>query len=131
MGLQVWRIVTGYDGSGRGIVVTADVIHAVSRGLGSGITARKIWSTSPRNAPDSKIYNHVGSGEETTIRITEWASGYPLLASHRDDGLLDSIFGEIDGGEVVHMEAGDALVSAALPIASATSAPCSRSTRSS
>ena len=93
MTLQVRRIVTGHDDFGRGIVVTDEVLMAVSRGIGDRIEGCEIWSTEAMPIDNSmkadaaqradfvKKYNYVGSGEGTTIRI-----------------------------EVVHMKAGDVIV---------------------
>jgi uncharacterized cupin superfamily protein len=59
--------------------------------------------------------NYVGTGEGTTVRITEWGPGNARF-THRTE-TLDYVFimsGEIDleldSGEVIHLKAGDVLL---------------------
>lgn len=60
-------------------------------------------------------YNYVGTGQGTVFRILEMAPGAATL-EHRtetlDYGIVLSGEGELhlDGGEVVHMKAGDVIV---------------------
>jgi quercetin dioxygenase-like cupin family protein len=125
--MQVRRIVTGHDEFGKGVVVTDEVLTAVSRGMGPHIEGCEIWSTNAMPVDNSteadaaqragfvKQYNYVGSGQGTTVRITEWAPGHAIFP-HRTETLDYSILlsGEIDveldGGEVVHMQPGDVIV---------------------
>ena len=125
--MQVRRIVTGHDAFGKGRVVTDETLTAVSRGIGAGIEGCEIWSTAAMPVDNSMAaeagqrsgfvtrYNYVGTGQGTTVRITEWAPGHAMFP-HRTETLDYSILlsGEIDveldGGEVVHMRAGDVIV---------------------
>ena len=125
--MQVRRIVTGHDEFGKGIVVTDEALSAVSRGMGPGIEGCEIWSTAAMPVDNSmaaeagqragfvKTFNYVGTGQGTTVRITEWAPGHAIFP-HRTETLDYSILlsGEIDveldGGETVHMNAGDVIV---------------------
>jgi quercetin dioxygenase-like cupin family protein len=127
MTLKVRRIVTGHDEFGKGIVVSDEKLTAVSRGMGPNISGCEIWSTDSMPVDNSteadasqragfvKKYNYVRSGQGTTVRITEWAPGHAIFP-HRTETLDYSILlsGEIDveldGGEVVHMKAGDVIV---------------------
>lgn len=127
MNLQTRRIVTGHNEEGKGTIVSDEVIDAVSRGMGEGINGCEIWSTESMPIDNSTTadaaqragyithYNYVGSGQGTTIRITEWAPGHAYFP-HRTQTLDYSILlsGEIDvlldSNEVVHMKAGDVIV---------------------
>lgn len=125
--MRVRRIVTGHDEFGKGIVATDEILDAVSRGMGPGIEGCEIWSTAAMPVDNSmaaeagqragfvKHLNYVGTGQGTTVRITEWAPGHAMFP-HRTETLDYSIClsGEIDveldGGETVHMKAGDIIV---------------------
>jgi hypothetical protein len=45
MAMNVRRIVTSHDGSGKAVVKTDEQLAAVSRGLGADISGCEIWST--------------------------------------------------------------------------------------
>jgi quercetin dioxygenase-like cupin family protein len=125
--LEVRRIVTGHDEFGKGIVASDEDLTAVSRGLGPGISGCEIWSTNSMPVDNSmeaeaaqragfvKKYNYVGSGQGTTVRIVEWASGHAMFP-HRTETMDYSIVlsGEIDvefdSGQVVTMKQGDIVV---------------------
>jgi quercetin dioxygenase-like cupin family protein len=125
--LEVRRIVTGHDEFGKGIVASDEDLTAVSRGLGPGISGCEIWSTNSMPVDNSmeaeaaqragfvKKYNYVGSGQGTTVRIVEWASGHAMFP-HRTETMDYSIVlsGEIDvefdSGQVVTMKQGDIIV---------------------
>ena len=127
MTLQVRRIVTGHDAEGKAIVVSDERLTAVSRRIGANITGCEIWSTDRMPVDNSeaaraaqragfvKRYNYVGTGEGTTIRITEWAPGHARF-THRTETVDYAILlsGEIDleleNGVVVHLKPGDVVV---------------------
>ena len=130
MSFEVRRYVAGNDTEGRCVVVTNEVIEAVSRGMGPGIIGSELWSTVQMpvdNAKDADSqqragfvkqfnnYNWVGSGGGTTFRITEWAPGHAKF-THRtqtvdyDIVLSGEIDLELDGGEVLHLKSGDVVI---------------------
>jgi mannose-6-phosphate isomerase-like protein (cupin superfamily) len=127
MTLQVRRIVTGHDANGKAVVATDERLTAVSRRIGANITGCEIWSTDRMpvdNSPAAdaaqragfvKRYNYVGTGEGTTIRITEWAPGHARF-THRTETvdyaivLSGEIDMELDNGEIVHLTPGDVVV---------------------
>ena len=127
MTLQVRRIVTGHDANGKAVVASDERLTAVSRRIGASITGCEIWSTDRMPVDNSaaadgaqragfvKRYNYVGTGEGTTIRITEWAPGHARF-THRTETvdyailLSGEIDLELDDGEVVHLKPGDVVV---------------------
>jgi uncharacterized cupin superfamily protein len=127
MTLVVRRIVTGHDAHGKAVVATDERLTAVSRGIGANITGCEIWSTDRMPVDNSaeaaaaqragfvKRYNYVGTGQGTTIRITEWAPGHARF-THRTETVDYAILlsGEIDleleNDEVVHLKPGDVVV---------------------
>jgi quercetin dioxygenase-like cupin family protein len=127
MTLEVRRIVTGHDAAGKAVVATDERLTAVSRGIGAHITGCEIWSTDRMPVDNSaaadaaqragfvKRYNYVGTGEGTTIRVTEWAPGHARF-THRTETvdyaivLSGEIDLELDTGEVVHLKPGDIVV---------------------
>jgi uncharacterized cupin superfamily protein len=127
MTLQVRRVVTGHDANGNAVVATDERLTAVSRRIGANITGCEIWSTDRMPVDNSeaagaaqragfvKRYNYVGTGQGTTIRITEWAPGHARF-THRTETVDYAILlsGEIDleleNGEVVHLKPGDVVV---------------------
>jgi uncharacterized cupin superfamily protein len=130
MSLTVRRVIAGNNQEGRCVVVANEVIDAVSRGMGAGITGSEIWSTdqmpvdnavtadSSQRAGFVKHFNEfnwVGTGGGTTFRVTEWAPGHAKF-THRtqtvdyDIVLAGEIDLELDGGEVVHLKTGDVVI---------------------
>ena len=119
MALQVRRVVTGHDASGRAVVK----IDEVSKNLVSGrpgATAYVVWTT------ESFPVNNTGDADEglrqvgttlnngTVFRVVEFAPGV-ARRNHRTDSIDYAVVvsGEIDmelDDTVVHLKAGDALV---------------------
>ena len=127
MTLQVRRVVTGHDETGKAIVVSDESLTAVPRRIGTNITGCEIWSTDRIPVDNSREadaaqragfvtrHNYVGSGQGTTCRITEFAPGhgrFPHRTETVDYAILLSgeIDLELDGDEVVHLKAGDVVV---------------------
>jgi quercetin dioxygenase-like cupin family protein len=127
MTLQVRRIVTGHDTDGKAVVASDERLTAVSRRIGANITGCEIWSTDRMPVDNSaaadaaqragfiKRYNYVGTGQGTTIRVTEWAPGHARF-THRTETvdyailLSGEIDLELDNGETVHLKPGDVVV---------------------
>ena len=134
MPMQVRRVVTGHDATGKSTVSRDEVLTAVSRGQGGGISGCEIWSTdrmpvdnSPtaeagqrtgfvkRDEPGLQHNNYVRTGGGSLIRIVEWAAGHQRF-THRTETvdyiliLSGEIDLELDGDKVVHLKAGDTLV---------------------
>ncbi|MGH6689171.1 MAG: cupin domain-containing protein [Gammaproteobacteria bacterium] len=127
MTLVVRRVVTGHDANGKAAVASDERLTAVSRRIGANITGCEIWSTDRMPVDNSeaagaaqragfvKRYNYVGTGQGTTIRITEWAPGHARF-THRTETVDYAILlsGEIDleleNDEVVHLKPGDIVV---------------------
>ena len=127
MTLQVRRVVTGHDESGKAVVVSDERLNAVPRRIGASITGCEIWSTDSMPVDNSHEadaaqragfvtrHNYVGSGEGTTCRITEFAPGhgpFPHRTETVDYAILLSgeIDLELDGDAVVHLKPGDVVV---------------------
>jgi hypothetical protein len=87
MSLKVRRVVAANNAAGKCVVVSDEVIDAVSRGVGVGVTGSEMWSTDQMpvdNSPSAdnaqregfvkrfNDFNWVGSEAGTTFRITEW-----------------------------------------------------------
>ena len=127
MAMNVRRIVTGHDASGKALVKTDEQLTAVSRGVGANISGCEIWSTDRMPVDNSaaaagaqraglvKHNNYVGNGQGSTFRINEWAPGHARF-THRTETMDYAIVlsGEIDlefdSGEVVHLKPGDVVV---------------------
>ena len=128
MALEVRRIVTGHDATGKAIVTTDERLLAVSRLGRPHIAGCEIWSTDKMPVDNSsdeaaaaqragfvKRYNYVGTGQGTVIRITEFAPGAPKFM-HRTETVDYALLLsgecdlELDSGEVVHMKPGDIVV---------------------
>ena len=128
--MDVRRVVVANNDDGTGVVVSDEIIAAVSRGIGDAITGCEMWSTDEMpvdNAPSAdpsqragfihvhNDYNYVGSGHGTTFRITEWAPGHPRF-THRtqttdyDVVLQGEIDLELEGDRVVHLRRGDVVI---------------------
>jgi quercetin dioxygenase-like cupin family protein len=119
MALQVRRVVTGHDASGRAVVK----IDEVSKNLVSGrpgATACVIWTTEAfpvNNTGDTdEGLRQVGTtlNNGTVFRVVEFAPGV-APRNHRTDSIDYAVIvsGEIDmelDNSVVHLKAGDVLV---------------------
>jgi len=80
MAMNVRRIVTGHNASGKAVIKTDEQIAAVPR-IGAGISGAEIWSTNQMPIDNSasadaaqragfvKHTNYVGDGGGTTFRI--------------------------------------------------------------
>jgi mannose-6-phosphate isomerase-like protein (cupin superfamily) len=127
MTLEVRRVVTGHDASGKAIIKSDERLTAVSRLGRSDIVGCDIWSTDRMpvdNSPESDAeqrkgfvtrYNYVGTGQGTVIRIDELLPA-PTKLTHRTETLDYGIVLsgecdlELDSGEVVHLTPGDVVV---------------------
>jgi quercetin dioxygenase-like cupin family protein len=119
MALQVRRVITGHDASGKAIVKIDEVSkHAFTGRLGA--TGINIWTTQgfPANndgAADAGL-RKVGTTlpDGTIFRVLEFAPGL-AARNHRTDSIdyIVVISGEIDmelDDSVVHLQAGDVMV---------------------
>src|SRR5215831_7432058 len=112
MALEVRRIVTGHDASGKAIVASDERLPAASARPGRpGIARCDVWSTSgmPVDLSDAAAekqrqgfvvrHNYVGSGQGTVIRVVEFSPGGPKF-THRTETLDYGIVlsGECDLG---------------------------------
>src|SRR5208282_3288462 len=127
MALEVRRIVTGHDASGKAVITTDERLPAVSRLGRPHIAGCEIWSTDRMPIDNSEAadgtqrkgfvtrYNYVGTGQGTVIRITEFAPGAPKFM-HRTETVDYALLLsgecdlELDSGEVRHLKAGDVVV---------------------
>ena len=127
MALEVRRIVTGHDASGKAVIATDERLTAVPRLNRPHIAGCEIWSTDKMPVDNSgeseaaqragfvKRYNYVGTGQGTVIRVTEFAPGAPEFM-HRTETVDYAILLsgecdlEFDSGEIVHMKQGDICV---------------------
>ena len=119
MALQVRRVITGHDDTGRAIVQIDEVCKHVASGR-PGATACNIWTTEgfPANndgATDAGL-RKVGTtlAQGTIFRVIEFAPGL-AARNHRTDSIdyIVIISGEIDmelDDSVVHLKAGDVMV---------------------
>ena len=132
MAMQVRRVVTGHDETGKSIIKTDEVLTVGSRGQGAKIDGCEIWSTERMPVDNSATAeaaqraglvkrdliphnNYVRSGGGSVIRIIEWNPGHARF-THRTETLdyiiilSGEIDLEVDGQEAVHLKAGDVLV---------------------
>jgi uncharacterized cupin superfamily protein len=132
MAMQVRRVVTGHDETGKSIIKTDELLTAVSRGIGDKVAGCEVWSTNRMPVDNSALAetaqragfvrrdvdphnNYVRTGGGTLIRIIEWSPGHPKF-THRTEttDYIIILSGEIDlqcdADEVVHLKAGDVLV---------------------
>jgi quercetin dioxygenase-like cupin family protein len=124
--MQIRRIVTGHDASGKAVVKTDEQITAVPR-IAGGISGCEIWSTDRMPIDNSaaadplqragfvKQYNYVGDGVGTTFRINEFAPGNARFTHHTETmdyvlQLTGEIDCELESGKVVHLKPGDVMV---------------------
>ena len=119
MALQVRRVVTGHDGSGRAVVK----IDEVSKNLTSGRPRQMacvVWTTESfpvdNTGDDDAGLRQVGTtlNNGTVFRVVEFAPGVAPRV-HRTDSIDYALVmsGEIDmelDDSVVHLKAGDVLV---------------------
>ncbi len=128
MALKVRRVVTGHNASGIAVVKTDELVPGVTRGI-AGIVGCELWSTDQMPVDNSataeaaqragfvkhKIPNYVGTGGGTTFRIDEIAPGAARF-THRTETvdyciqLSGEVDCELEGGEVVHLKAGDIFI---------------------
>jgi quercetin dioxygenase-like cupin family protein len=126
--MEVRRIVTGHDGTGKAVVKSDERIAAQPRRGRPGISGCEIWSTdkmpvdntSPgaeaaQRAGFLKRYNYVGTGQGTIVRITQIEAGSPKFM-HRTETIDYAILLsgkcdlELDDGKLVHLGPGDIVV---------------------
>ena len=89
MTLEVRRIVTGHNASGKAIIKTDERLTAVPRLGRADVVGCEIWSTDRMPVDNSEAsdaeqrkgfvtrYNYVGTGQGIVIRIDEFAPGAP------------------------------------------------------
>jgi quercetin dioxygenase-like cupin family protein len=119
MALQVRRVITGHDASGRAIVKIDEVSTNLFTGR-PGATACNVWTTEgfPANNDGEadeglrKVDTTLSNG--TIFRIIEFAPGL-AARNHRTDSIdyIVVISGEIDmelDDSLVHLRAGDVMV---------------------
>jgi quercetin dioxygenase-like cupin family protein len=119
MALQVRRVITGHDASGRAVVTIDEVAKNVVSGR-PGANACVVWTTEgfPANndGADDEGLRKVGTTLKsgTVFRIIEFSPGV-AARNHRTDSIdyIVIISGEIDmelDDSVVHLKAGDVMV---------------------
>jgi quercetin dioxygenase-like cupin family protein len=119
MSLQVRRVITGHDASGKAIVKIDEVSKHVFTGR-LGATGINIWTTQgfPANndGADDAGLRKVGTtlADGTIFRVLEFAPGL-APRNHRTDSIdyIIVMSGEIDmelDDSVVHLKAGDVMV---------------------
>ena len=132
MAMQVRRVVTGHDKTGKSIIQTDEVLTAQSRGQADGIDGCEIWSADRLPIDNSAgaeaaqraglvrrdvvpHNNYVRTGGGSVMRIIQWNPGHGVF-THRTETLdyvvilSGEIDIEVDGGESVSLKAGDVLV---------------------
>jgi len=127
MTLEVRRIVTGHDSSGKAIVASDERIAGISAPARPYISRVEIWSADQMPVDNSEAaaaaqkkgfvvrHNYVGSGQGNVVRITEFAPGAPKFM-HRTETLDYAILLsgecdlELDDGKTVHLKQGDIVV---------------------
>ena len=128
MALEVRRIVTGHDSSGKAIVASDERIAGTSAPNRPYISRVEIWSADKMPVDNSEgaaaeaqkkgfvvRHNYVGSGQGNVVRITEFAPGAPKFM-HRTETLDYAILLsgecdlELDDGKTVHLKQGDIVV---------------------
>jgi quercetin dioxygenase-like cupin family protein len=127
MPLEVRRIVTGHDASGKAIVGSDERITAASAANRPYISRVEVWSTDKMPVDNSEAaaeaqrkgfvvrHNYVGTGQGSVVRITEFAPGAPKFM-HRTETVDYAILLsgecdlELDDGKTVHMTQGDIVV---------------------
>jgi quercetin dioxygenase-like cupin family protein len=125
--LEVRRIVTGHDASGKAIVASDEPLHASTRPGRAGTTRCEVWSSDgmPVDLSDAAAekqkqgfvvrHNYVGSGQGTVVRVVEFAPGAPKFM-HRTETLDYGIVLsgecdlELDDGKTLRVRQGDIVV---------------------
>jgi uncharacterized cupin superfamily protein len=130
--MQVRRVVTGHDETGKSVIKTDEILTVASRGQGKSIDGCEIWSTGRMPVDNSATAeaaqraglvkrdeiphnNYVRTGGGTVIRIIQWNPGHSRF-THRTETvdyiiiLSGEIDLEVDGEDVVHLKTGDVLV---------------------
>ncbi len=119
MALQVRRVITGHDATGRAVVKIDEVAKNVVSGR-PGANACVVWTTDgfPANndGADDEGLRKVGTTSKngTVFRIIEFSPGV-AARNHRTDSIdyIVIISGEIDmelDDSLVHLKAGDVMV---------------------
>ena len=118
MSLQVRRVVTGHDASGRAVVKIDEIAKNVTSGR-PGVASSVIWSTDTfpvvNEGDDDQGLRKTGTTLENG-RCSAWfapAGRHAAAASHQLDHYAVVMTGEIDmelDGETVTLKAGDVLV---------------------
>jgi quercetin dioxygenase-like cupin family protein len=127
MALEVRRIVTGHDASGKAIVASDQRLPASTRPGRAGIARCDVWSSDgmPVDLSDAAAekqkqglvvrHNYVGSGQGTVVRVVEFAPGAPKFM-HRTETLDYGIVLsgecdlELDDGKALRVKQGDIVV---------------------
>jgi len=128
MALEVRRIVTGHDQSGKAIVASDERLTGASAPVRPGISRVEVWSADKMPVDNSEgaaaeaqkkgfvvRHNYVGSGQGHVCRVVEFApSGHKFM--HRTETLDYGIVLkgecdlELDDGKTIHMKQGDICV---------------------
>ena len=127
MTLEVRRIVTGHDSSGKAIVASDGHLHASTLPGRAGIARCEVWSSDgmPVDLSDAAAekqqqgfvvrHNYVGSGQGTVVRVVEFGPGAPKFM-HRTETLDYGIVLsgecdlELDDGKTWRVRQGDIVV---------------------
>ena len=128
MALQVRRIVTGHDASGKAIVASDEQMTGAASPSRPGISRCEIWSADKMPVDNSEgaaaeaqrkgfvvRHNYVGSGQGSVCRVVEFAPGGAKFM-HRTETLDYAICLkgecdlELDDGKTVHLTQGDIVV---------------------
>lgn len=128
MALQVRRIVTGHDQSGKAIVASDERLSGITTPARPGISRLELWSADKMPVDNSEgaaaaaqrkgfvvRHNYVGSGQGHVCRVVEFAPGGHKFM-HRTETLDYAILLsgecdlELDDGKTVHMKQGDICV---------------------
>ena len=100
MALEVRRIVTGHDASGKAIVASDERLRASTLRRRAGIGRCEVWSSDgmPVDLSDAAAekqkqgfvvrHNYVGSGQGTVVRVVEFAPGAPQVHAPNRDARL-------------------------------------------
>jgi quercetin dioxygenase-like cupin family protein len=124
MALEVRRIVTGHDASGKAIVASDERLTAST---GPGRARCEVWSSDgmPVDLSDAAAekqkqgfvvrHNYVGSGQGTVVRVVEFVPGAPGFMPRTetlDYGIVLSgeCDLELDDGKTVRVRQGDIVV---------------------